>query len=1830
MEWCYAWRGKEKRRYSLTCSLQDVYGLVIASLAFDPPAGPAIVRRLDQKNMETQQSRSRRLRPLIVLLLLFAAAVLSVVGVFAGPPVDLSATPGGQADISRVSGHPGPPSSVLGGTDGMTGPLYPSPTPACVPYAWEVVPTPRFRGTSRFNDVVALSATDAWAVGTAGTSSGGRGVIEHWDGSAWHEFGSQQTFAADDLVAMSALSANDIWAVGYGSSGTLTRHWDGTNWNQVPSPNAGYTDLQDVYAISTDDVWAVGTSGPNTFTMHYDGTAWTIVPSPNPSYGNNYLYSVSGAAHNDVWAVGYGDYNNSGMALHWDGTQWTSVYMPAVGRGSNYLHAVAAVSANDVWAMGETQYGPYTAILHWNGSMWSDASTPDLNGSPMSMAVISPSDIWAVGHIGVQTHVPLVAHWDGVSWRQTPGPIGNQQGDLFGVSGASSGDVWAAGSQYVNAATQMMLTHYSYSSCGGPTHTPTQTRTPSPTPPACGIGSNYVITQTAGSLVPGTLLVPGSQCLNCTVTLPLPFSYSFYDQTYSSVTLGSNGVVNFTGAENDPLNSCLPAASSGGAIFPYWDYLDTRASVDPALGIYISTSGLAPNRVLNIEWRACRFNNGTCGGHVGFEARLYEGQSKFDIMLGAQENTNGNAVMGVQKDAGSLYTQLYCGIAYGGPQVQTFYLPACGTPTPTVTGTPPSATLTRTSTPTRTRTPTSTATQTPTSTPACGPLWRLFSMPVPGVAENNLFDVAVLSPDEAWTVGDYRGGDGVHHALAMHWDGDDWTQSIIPVPGGTNTTLHALSILSAVDVWAAGSSYSSAGSSQTLIEHWDGTQWQVIPSPNPAQGSGLLSLSALTTTDIWAVGYQVVGGRHHTLTIHWDGSMWSVPASPNPGTNSDLLGVTALSTSNVWAVGYSLTNGTAEIAMVLHWDGGLWSRAIIPNLPGAILYSVKAVSPDNVWAVGTTNLTEQTLALMWDGQSWRQIPTPDPANFSRLRGLSVLSPGDVWAVGDYADQSTGGPRAFVEHYAGGQWSLVPSPSAQTLSSSLDAIGVSAPGNLWAVGFSGQPSRPLSMHYNDPCETPNPTATGTPPTATPINTRTATPTACVAGWSRFNQPLPLGGDFNLRAVSSIAENDVWITGYYTDENGNIVPLLQHWDGTSWTTLPAARAGTYTDILYALSPVTSSNVWAAGGYADSQSRGRTLIERWDGSQWGVVPSPNSGEHSNTLKGISVNSGSDIWAVGGFVDNAGQERALTMHWDGSAWSVVPCPTGGFGDTELSGVAALSASDAWAVGNTGSGQNTFAMHWNGTAWTTSPLPLPPSSLSAGLNGLTAISSSDVWAVGWVYTGSGGPRTLTEHWNGSAWSVVQSASVGTPQNSLNSVTALGPNNVWTVGFYDSTGANAYRALIEHWDGTQWSIVPGADLGNQAGSLRGVALIPSGRAWAVGYYYAEGGYTPGSLLERYFPSCGVGGSPTPSATSVWTVTRTPVGALTGTSTSTPLSTGTATRTSTLVPASSSTMRPTNTGQPAGTNTAMPSSTGTTNPITPITSITCTTTSIPVGSATAAQSATSQAAGTGTNTAVLTRTPISPTGTGTSTDTPAPAATSTICAIQFTDIPSTNTFYANVRCLACRMIVSGYGCGALNSLTGRAEPCDQNSSPYFRYNNPITRGQISKLVSNAAGFSDDSGVQIFEDIPVGSPFYAYVNRLVHRSVMGGYPCEAQPDEPCVAPANRPYFRPQANASRGQLTKIVSNAAGFSESHSEQSFEDVGTGSTFYLYVQRLYTRGAMGGYACGGQNPETGQPEPCVAPGNRPYFRPGNTVTRGQSAKIVANTFFPGCQTPAAR
>ena len=165
-----------------------------------------------------------------------------------------------------------------------------------------------------------------------------------------------------------------------------------------------------------------------------------------------------------------------------------------------------------------------------------------------------------------------------------------------------------------------------------------------------------------------------------------------------------------------------------------------------------------------------------------------------------------------------------------------------------------------------------------------------------------------------------------------HWDGTRWSITPNPNPSSSSNLLSDVAAVSANDVWAVGYYNSSSGPSQTLVEHWDGSQWSVVPSPNTAitMTNSLRHLDVVSANDVWAVGFYSYN-YPHTLIEHWDGVQWSIVPSPAPGQQGDeLWGVSAVSPNDVWAVGFYYPSGTAR-TLTEHWDGVQWSVVPSPN-----------------------------------------------------------------------------------------------------------------------------------------------------------------------------------------------------------------------------------------------------------------------------------------------------------------------------------------------------------------------------------------------------------------------------------------------------------------------------------------------------------------------------------------------------------------------------------------------------------------------------------------------------------------------------------------------------------------------------------------------------------------------------------------------------------------------------------------------------------------------------------------------------------------------------------
>lgn len=266
-------------------------------------------------------------------------------------------------------------------------------------------------------------------------------------------------------------------------------------------------------------------------------------------------------------------------------------------------------------------------------------------------------------------------------------------------------------------------------------------------------------------------------------------------------------------------------------------------------------------------------------------------------------------------------------------------------------------------------------------------------------------------------------------------------------------------------------------------------------------------------------------------------------------------------------------------------------------------------------------------------------------------------------------------------------------------------------------------------------------------------------------------------------------------------------------------------------------------AAVSFDDVWAVGGSGIIHWDGAAWSAVSHPGVG----TLRAVAAASTNDVWAVG----NTNGSQTLIEHWNGSSWSVVSSPNPGSPNPNyLFGVAAVSTNDVWAVGTycaSGWCLYTLVEHWNGSAWSVVQSPNVYNSINT-LQGVAAIAANDVWAVGYSNDGMSGYRTLTEHWNGTSWSMFPTPNPGSPNtNYLYGVAAVATNDVWAVGEYAS---GADQTLVVHWNGSAWSVVQSPNVPGSYSFLRGVSVVSARDIWAVGYSWSStSGYR--TLVEHW-------------------------------------------------------------------------------------------------------------------------------------------------------------------------------------------------------------------------------------------------------------------------------------------------------------------------------------------------------------------------------------------
>lgn len=383
----------------------------------------------------------------------------------------------------------------------------------------------------------------------------------------------------------------------------------------------------------------------------------------------------------------------------------------------------------------------------------------------------------------------------------------------------------------------------------------------------------------------------------------------------------------------------------------------------------------------------------------------------------------------------------------------------------------------------------------------------------------------------------------------------------------------------------------------------------------------------------------------------------AVPAGVFNGT-SLMAGIAASSPANAWAVGSTalgvLPDGVTvkQRCVIAHWNGRRWRTTERCPSPGRDwLEGVTTLSTRSAWAVGATpppspdpaSLT-QPLILRWNGVRWRRVPSPTFQFGGQLAGVTAVSSGRAWAVGDALDKY-GEQVAAILTWNGRAWRQTPVAALQSASraggsSRLAAVAATSASNAWAVGYGPGPTNPdtpLILHWNGHRWTP----------------------------ARLPAlPLCYLDLCDLTGVAATSSSNAWAVGVNlmpSQIESTSMPFILHWNGRAWKNVPCPAYKSF-DGLSGLNAVAAWRglAWAVGwaqplSPAGFAGPGQVVILKWNGHVWKQMKVfGRSPDRYPVLSGVAAPSGELAWAVGGPAGSptVGVSSALVFTWNGKVW--------------------------------------------------------------------------------------------------------------------------------------------------------------------------------------------------------------------------------------------------------------------------------------------------------------------------------------------------------------------------------------------------------------------------------------------------------------------------------------------------------------------------------------------------------------------------------------------------
>jgi hypothetical protein len=554
-----------------------------------------------------------------------------------------------------------------------------------------------------------------------------------------------------------------------------------------------------------------------------------------------------------------------------------------------------------------------------------------------------------------------------------------------------------------------------------------------------------------------------------------------------------------------------------------------------------------------------------------------------------------------------------------------------------------------------------------------GTRWTIQPTPNASQGGGGLSGVACPSASSCTAVGSSSAG-----TLAERWDGTRWTIQPTPNPSQGGSFLTSVACPSASSCTAVGGS--SAG---TLAERWDGTRWIIQPTPNPAAGQSafLNTVACASASACTATGaYSNSAGTSPTLAERWNGTNWTIQPTPNrAGGPNFLLGVACPASSACTAAGYSINSAGTFRTLAERWDGTTWTIQPTANPTGAapsVLASVSCTAPSACTATGTS--AKGPLAERWDGVTWRIQPTPSPAVGGSLAAVSCISAVACTAVGARTDSFGNPTGTLAELWNGTSWRIQATPNpAGAPGTGLFGVSCTASTFCMAVGTtldsSGIPTGLVAQRWDgtrwqlQPVPTPSGAAASffagvsctSPWFCTAVGARTdsaGNPVGTLAerwngtNWTIQPTPNPPPGGV-LAAVSCTTSAACTAAGNLNaTSNSGTTTLAEQWNGTNWAIQPtpvlSAGQGSFFSGV-----ACQATACTAVGLNLPDTGPSMLAERWDGTSWQIQPMPAPpGAPDIDNPAVACPTSSACTAAGGYT-SVGPKLTLAEQWNSTS---------------------------------------------------------------------------------------------------------------------------------------------------------------------------------------------------------------------------------------------------------------------------------------------------------------------------------------------------------------------------------------------------------------------------------------------------------------------------------------------------------------------------------------------------------------------------------------------------